>query len=107
MVRLTRFIFFMNLCEKTASPINKDGRFCSLRMTMFFAGVRKDFYRRDAETQRGCGDRITGWLHQNAQFFAILHLRLNPAPSLRLRGKKSEVFIQIEIASLPEWNRLD
>jgi hypothetical protein len=36
----------MNLCEKSGVPINKDGRFCSLRMTMFFAEVKKDLFRR-------------------------------------------------------------
>jgi hypothetical protein len=35
----------MNLCEKSGVSINKDGRFCSLRMTMFFAGVKKDFFK--------------------------------------------------------------
>jgi hypothetical protein len=44
----------MNLCEKSRVPFNEDGRFCSLRKTMFFAEVKKDFFHRgDAETRRG------------------------------------------------------
>jgi hypothetical protein len=34
----------MNLCEKSGVVTNVFGRFCSLRMTMFFAEVKKDFF---------------------------------------------------------------
>jgi hypothetical protein len=45
----------MNLCEKNANPINKDGRFCSLRKTMFFAEVKKEILpprRRGVEREK-------------------------------------------------------
>jgi len=63
MVRLTRFIFFMNLCEKSAVSFNEYGGFCSLRMTMFFAEVEKDFSSRFLEGRMNLSRERISVLH--------------------------------------------
>ena len=48
----------MNLCEKIGVSFNEYERFCSLRMTMFFAEVKKDFFTSEKLTHRGRKQKV-------------------------------------------------